>query len=297
MSSSTETVYILGAGSIGLMLAAHLSRVSPVVLIRRPGHSAPKLQFRFREEGTDTSVTLPQLPADALGAPIRRVIVCTKAYDALSAVGSTAGFLAAEGELLLMQNGMGSQEAIAQQFPALGIHAASSTEGAYREPPDTVVHAGRGITRIGRMNGEPFDWTELFQSAGLRAEQAEPITWYLTDKLRVNCLINPLTVLHDCRNGALLETPEALARMRRLGAEADAVLSAAGFTFAESTFDAAQRVAGTTAGNYSSMLQDARAGRRLELDYMTGYLLRLAEGHAVSADEHRVVYRKIAGAS
>jgi 2-dehydropantoate 2-reductase len=292
---SPAIVYILGAGSIGLMLAAHLSRVSPVVLIRRPGYPATELRFRFRQAHTEMAVSLPQRSPDALDAPIKRMIVCTKAYDALSAVESVADRLASGSGLLLMQNGMGSQEAIVDRFPALSIYAASSTEGAYREPPDTVVHAGRGITRIGRMNGESFDWTSLFKSAGLEAEAAEPIEWHLANKLRVNCLINPLTVLHDCRNGALLEMPEVLARMRRLGAETDAVLSAAGFNFAEAAFDAAVQVARVTANNRSSMLQDARAGRRLELDYITGYLLHLAERHDVPADENRAVYREIAG--
>jgi 2-dehydropantoate 2-reductase len=293
MSSPSETVYILGAGSIGLMLAAHLSRVSPVVLIRRPGHCAPELRFRFREQGSETAVALLQRAADRLDAPARRMIVCTKAQDALAAVESVADCLTADSALLLMQNGMGSQEAIVNRFPAISIHAASSTEGAYRESPDTVVHAGRGITRIGRMNGEAFAWTGLFRSAGLDAEQAEPIDWHLANKLRINCLINPLTVLHDCRNGKLLEIPEALARMRRLGAEADAVLSAAGFNLPELAFDTAVRVARATAANHSSMLQDARTGRSLELEYMTGYLLRLAEQHSVAADESRALCEEL----
>jgi 2-dehydropantoate 2-reductase len=295
MSSSFETVHILGAGSIGLMLAAHLSRIVPVTLIRRPGQTAPELRLRFREADQETTLILPQRSAGSLEAPVRRVIVCTKAQDALSAVEGIAGFLAEDSKLLLLQNGMGSQEAIVSRFPALSIHAASSTEGAYREPPETVVHAGRGITRIGRMNGEAFDWTALFKSAGLKAEQAEPIAWHLANKLRINCLINPLTVLYDCRNGALLENPESLARMGRLGEEADAVLSAAGFSFDEPAFDTAVRVARSTADNLSSMLQDARAGRSLELPYMNGYLLRLAEHYAVPADENHGVFEQIAG--
>lgn len=295
MSSSPETIHILGAGSIGVMLAAHLSRAASVILIRRPGHSARELRFRFQEGNTETLITLPQRPADALDAPIRQLIVCTKAYDALRAAESVAGFLAPDCALLLMQNGMGSQEAIVERFPSLNIHAASSTEGAYRESPDRVVHAGRGLTRIGPMNGHAFHWTDMFRSAGLEAELAEPIEWHLADKLRINCLINPLTVVHDCRNGDLLEIPEALARMQRLGAEADAVLAAAGFTFDELAFEVAARVARATAANYSSMRQDARAGRRLELEYMTGYLLRLAERHGISADEHRATYREVAG--
>lgn len=276
------------------MLAAHLSQVVPVVLIGRSGTATGELHFRFREKDEERSVVLPRCPADALDTSVEQVIVCTKAQDALSAVDTIAHCLSQDSKLLLMQNGMGSQEAIVSAYPGLSIYAASSTEGAYRESADVVVHAGRGLTRIGHMNGKTFEWVALFQSAGLEAEAAEPIERFLADKLRINCLINPLTVIHDCRNGDLLKIPAALARMEKLGAEADAVLAAAGFSFDEAAFTVAKRVAKATANNRSSMLQDARAGRGLELAYMNGYLLKLAERHGIPADEHRALVDEMA---
>jgi len=293
MTSPSETVHILGAGSIGLMVAAYLSRISPVVLIRRPGCPEGELRFRLREADTETAVTLPQRPADTLEGPVRRMLLCTKAQDALSAVEATADKLAADAALLLMQNGMGSQEAIVRRFPALSVYAASTTEGAYRPEPDTVVHAGRGITRVGRLGGPNFDWTALFRAAGFDAETAEPIQWHLANKLRVNALINPLTVVYNCLNGELLERPDAVDRMRRLGEEADRLLGAAGYAFDTSAFAEAVRVARATAANRSSMLQDARAGRTLEVDYITGYLLSLAGTHGLSVPAHQALYRRL----
>ena len=275
------------------MLAAHLSPVAPVILIARPRRLAAELSFRLRDEQGTRAITLPQCSPSTPGPAVKRLIVATKAQDALPAVESVAPSLADDCALLLMQNGMGSQEAIVARFPGLSIHAASSTEGAYREAPDTVVHAGRGITRIGLLNGATVDWVGLFRAAQLEAEPVERIEWHLANKLRINCLINPLTVVYDCRNGALLEDAHALDQMRKLGEQADAVLSAAGFTFTEPAFDAACTVARATAANRSSMLQDARAGRRTELDYMTGYLLRLAERYGFDADEHRALYREL----
>lgn len=292
-ATRSDSVYILGIGSIGLMLAAHLSQAMPVVLVSRPGTERKELSFCLREGEEARTVVLPQCPADSLTASVGRMIVCTKAQDALGAVEAVAPCLHSDSKLLLMQNGMGSQEAIADAYPELSIYAASSTEGAYRETADVVVHAGRGLTRIGRMSGAAFDWITLFRSAGLEAETAEPIDQYLADKLRINCLINPLTVLHNCRNGALLEIPAARSRMEKLGVEADVVLAAAGFNFDEAAFTVALRVATATANNRSSMLQDARAGRGLELAYMNGYLLQLARRHGIPADEHRALVDEV----
>lgn len=295
MSESTpsESIYVLGAGSIGLMLAAHLSQRFSVAVVARSGATPGELRFFLREGDAERSITLPQYPADMLSVA-GRMIVCTKAQDALAAVNTVAHCLNGKSKLLLMQNGMGSQEEIVSAYPDISIHAASSTEGAYRESADVVVHAGRGLTRIGTMSGDPFDWVSLFQSAGLAAERAEPITKYLADKLRINCLINPLTVLHNCRNGALLEIPAARDRMQKLGKEADSVLAAAGYCFDETAYTAALRVAMATAGNQSSMLQDARAGRSLELPYMNGYLLCLAARLGLRADEHQALVDEVA---
>jgi 2-dehydropantoate 2-reductase len=290
----TETIHILGAGSIGLLLAARLASAAPVALIRRPGDYPAQLALTLQEDDAEHRLQIPQSAANRLQQPVRRLIVCTKAYDALSALRGL-GHLPDDAALLLMQNGMSSQEEIAAAYPQASIYAASSTEGAYRPNPGSVRHAGRGITRIGRLQGGTQNWVELFRAAGLDSETAEPIRWHLANKLRINALINPLTVLHDCRNGELLERPEALAAMQRLGEEVDMILAAAGYQFIDTAFEQAAMVAQHTAANVSSMLQDARAGRRLELDAITGYLLRLAGQYGVSAPENHALYACILG--
>ncbi|EQC01378.1 2-dehydropantoate 2-reductase [Photorhabdus temperata subsp. temperata M1021] len=45
--------------------------------------------------------------------------------------------------------------------------------------------------------------------------------------------------------------------------------------------------------NYSSMLQDIRAKRHTEIDYITGYLLRRARTHGLSAPENIRLYNRI----
>lgn len=289
----TRTIHILGAGSIGLLLAARLAPVTPTILIRRPGCHPPRLALTLLEDGAERQLDIPQSAADRLQQPIERLIVCTKAYDALPALQGLDPHLPDDAALLLMQNGMSSQEDIAAAFPQASIHAASSTEGAYRPNSCCVRHAGRGITRIGRLQGNAQSWVELFQAAGLDSETAEPIWWHLANKLRVNALINPLTVLHDCRNGELLERPDALAAMHRLGKEVDTILAAAGYDFTDTAFEQAAAIAQRTAANISSMLQDARAGRRLELEAITGYLLQLAERHGIAAPENRQLYAHV----
>jgi 2-dehydropantoate 2-reductase len=48
-----------------------------------------------------------------------------------------------------------------------------------------------------------------------------------------------------------------------------------------------------TAANYSSMLQDLRAGRGTEIKYITGYLLRIAARHGVPAPHNRALMEEV----
>ena len=287
-------IHILGGGSIGLLLAGRLAAVRAVTLIRRPGTKCdPRARIRLWSGEKATDISIAQRPADGIKDPIRQLIVCTKAYDAETALAAVADRLPGDAMVLLMQNGMSSQERIAEAYPELRTHAGTSTEGAYRLGATEVVHAGRGVTRIGPLRGDAYPWHETFRSAGFEAEAVDSIRSHLADKLRVNALINPLTVLYECRNGELLENPEARTLMQRLGAEADAALGAAGYRFQESAFRRAKTVADTTAANVSSMLQDARAGKTLELEPITGYLVALGERYGVDVGTHRNLLNRL----
>ncbi|OWP04497.1 2-dehydropantoate 2-reductase [Marssonina coronariae] len=121
------------------------------------------------------------------------------------------------------------------------------------------------------------------------------------EKLTINAVINPLTTILRLKNGQLLDpgSPAIRALMRRLVEECSRILLALcdarpGSQEAErfsprrlegKVVDAAR----TTAANTSSMLQDADAGRRTEIAYINGYLVRRAEELGVECKLNEVL--------
>ena len=131
------TWHVLGAGSLGSLWATRLAQAGlPVRLILRN----PARLAAYHQAGGLTLVEAQQsslypLSAENLDAhtPIRRLLVACKAYDAEEAVARLAPRLSPGAELILLQNGLGSQQAVADLLPQSQCIGASSTEGAYRE--------------------------------------------------------------------------------------------------------------------------------------------------------------------
>jgi len=100
----------------------------------------------------------------------------------------------------------------------------------------------------------------------------------------INCAINPLTALTRRRNGELLETAALRQLAGQVAEEVYLVGQAVGINWGE--FDprqAVEEVCQATATNQSSMLQDVLAGRRTEVEYITGAVAEAAARHGATA--------------
>ncbi|SFO68662.1 2-dehydropantoate 2-reductase [Ectopseudomonas composti] len=276
------TWHILGAGSLGSLWATRLARAGlPVRLILR---NPQRLEAYHRAGGlTLVEANQPQqyaIPAELPQAdtPIQRLLLACKAYDAQRAVASVAQRLTPGAELLLLQNGLGSQDEVAQHLPKQRCLFVSSTEGAFRPADFQVVFAGNGHNWLGDPSDpRPPAWLDELQRAGIAHQWSPDILARLWRKLALNCAINPLTVLHDCRNGDLAEHPAEIAT---LCAELGELLQHCGQpTAAENLHEDVQRVILATAANYSSMHQDVAQGRRTEVTYLLGYACAAAQRH------------------
>jgi 2-dehydropantoate 2-reductase len=138
---------------------------------------------------------------------------------------------------------------------------------------DTSRYLLRTLTRTPVLCAVGFTPTELLQ---LQLE-----------KLAVNSVLNPLTVLLDARNGSILYNFAITRNMRLLLAETSLVIRS--LPELQNIPNIAKRfssqrletlvvsVANTTRDNISSMLADVRAGRQTEVEYINGYIVKRGE--------------------
>ncbi|WP_439877978.1 putative 2-dehydropantoate 2-reductase [Pseudomonas prosekii] len=281
----STTWHVLGAGSLGTLWATRLARAGVAVrlIVRDENrlnayHAAGGLTLV--ENGSASTYAVPAETPDG-DAPISRLLVACKAYDAEHAVAQLAPRLTEGAELILLQNGLGSQDAVAARVPQARCISASSTEGAFRDGDWRVVFAGHGYTWLGDA-GHPVApiWLDDLNAAGIPHEWSTEILTRLWRKLALNCAINPLTVLHGCRNGGLQDHHCEVAT---LCVELTELLERCGQpAAAEDLQQEVERVIQATAANYSSMYQDVANQRRTEISYLLGHVCKVAARHQLN---------------
>lgn len=314
-NTHTHHWYILGAGAIGSLWAsyAYCSDSPTTLLLPDPNRLRDYQQAggitATLDRGNNRLLPVPALATEQLATagPIRFLLVCTKAQQTLAALRSVREHLADGAIIVLLQNGLGIAELIQAECPNSIILQASTTEGAYRQNRFALVHAGRGTTLLGQSAQlaadaplkklSPESLAALAASLSfppLKVAVSDNIDAVLWRKLAINCAINPLTVKYHCRNGELLEKPDALADMVELVGEIEQLSAALGRqAWISPLLEQVQTVARNTALNRSSMLQDIEAGRVTEIDYITGYLCRLAAEKGLSLPRNQALLEAV----
>jgi 2-dehydropantoate 2-reductase len=303
---SAEHWHVLGGGAMGCLFAAALHKAGlATTLVVKQRNGLPQLTVTLERDNGKVQLQLPvSEPADS--EPISHLLVTTKAYDVCSAVQSLAHRLGEHSQVLLLANGMGYAEQLCAALPGPRYYSGTSTAGAYRVAPYHIRPAGAGLTCIGPavasnsrahahqpVAAEPR-WFTTFSAAHHPCRWDPDIRKALWLKLAINCAINPLTALHHCKNGKLATDPQLAETVAKLCDEIMLVSAAAGYGEAVVALHrAVGEVIAATAENQSSMLQDVLAGRRTEIDYITGYFLNVAHRHGLAAPENEALFTRI----
>lgn len=285
--------YILGPGSIGCLWASYWAQNNdPVSLIGRQAHAAT---LKLSVDNTTQTFNIETTSAEQLSTPIKYLLITTKAQHTREALNSVQRRLDDDAVIVVLQNGMAATEL--SLHPQQKLFAATTTDGAYRVNPRYIVHAGKGLTHIGPLSTSAqqlnHNIIKLLPTA-LHIDYSDDISLRLWQKLAVNCAINGLTVLHQCRNGELLTLPEARQSITDLCREVIAVTQALqlGEWFLQLE-DEVHNVLKLTANNINSMLQDIRQGHSTEIDHINGYLCRQAEQLGITLPHNQALVRAI----
>jgi 2-dehydropantoate 2-reductase len=281
---TASKVAIVGPGAIGSLIAALLARRGHNVFLS--DHQQARAELRsmngicVHDADATWHVDVDSSTNAANAGVVDLLVVCTKAFDTARAIKDAEPLLSPNTIVVSIQNGIENGHYIAASAPSHAL-CASTAMGALLESPATVRWTGHGETTLATLPGtSPKDATivaAILTEAGARCRAVPDLDAMLWEKLIVNAAVNPTTAIYGLQNGQLLEHPEALEMATAAAMEAKMVADALGITFQNADLiTSIKTVCRETATNRSSMLCDIEAGRKTEIDAITGYIVRNA---------------------
>jgi len=284
---------IIGPGAMGCLYAFLLTRAGyEAWLLDSREERAERIRAQgLKIEGVSGAYQLPFPRISAFPDVIGKadlLIIFVKAYNTATALESARELVTANTIILTLQNGIGNMESIRDAYPQNPIVAGTTAQGATLLDSGHIRHAGVGETIIGGIDANSLFHAklikDLFMSAYIPTEMAEDVQGVLWGKLLINCAINPLTAIMRVPNGQLQKIPDLCEIMSRVVEEGEAIAQSAGITLPYSDLAAkVMEVCAATAENRSSMLQDIEAGKKTEINYLNGALVRYGTETGVAA--------------
>ncbi|MDA3835656.1 MAG: 2-dehydropantoate 2-reductase [Spirochaetales bacterium] len=289
-------IVIIGAGALGSLFGARLAQAQAhVVLFDRNAVRATALHNRvtLREKGQDQTLTLSISSKPTVLQQADLILLCTKSGDVQHGLELIRHNAPAQAIILGFQNGIAHINAIKTlNYGCFGVTA----QGATLLQPGHVQHGGNGPTIIGHLSDKDIDLqpiATLLSKANIPTTVTQEIERELWQKLLINIGINGLTVIYNCENGRLLDTPQAKTRLIRLVEEGVTVAKARHIAINTDPVQRCLDVCTATAINISSMLQDFRKQKPSEIMAINGALVQEAEKLGIATPENKLLIQQV----
>ncbi|WP_446008561.1 ketopantoate reductase family protein [Candidatus Electrothrix sp.] len=307
-------ILIYGGGAVGLGLASCLLKAGEQVDILTRQGTQRKLQQNglirigiFGEHHAGPGefgcfVRTDDLP----DTPYDLILVCTKSFDSSTVAQELAGhpaLLHEQSGIILVQNGWGNAEIFAGHFPAARIFNARVITGFCRPESnqvDITVHVQP--IHIGSLFGGDLSGIEgvcrKIDQGGIPCESDPDIDRDLWAKMLFNCALNPLGAIFNVPYGALAEQENSRQIMDEVIREIFSVMETAGYrTHWRSAAEYLEAFYGTivplAAKHRSSTLQDIQAGKKTEIDALSGAVIRLGKEYGIAVPCNTMLYNMI----
>ena len=281
-----------GGGAMGGMFGALLSEggheVSLIDVAQGAVDAINADGLTIRDKASDTERTVrvrATTQAREIGV-VDVVLNFVKCYHTEAAVTSAEPMIGPETAVLTLQNGWGNAPRIAQivgderVLVGLTYHSATLLEAG------KVLHAGKGMTFLGELNGALSPRleaiSEAFKASGLEVTVTPTVRDEIYKKLALNCCTLPTAALLGFEAQMLVAHAGTLELMRGLLREVVAVAHAQGIALDyDERWEAITTLLKKAVGAKASMLQDVEHRRRTEIEVINGAISSAAKAHGI----------------
>ena len=285
-------IAVMGAGAVGCYFGGMLARAGHhVMLIARAEHVEAILRdgLRMQTQTFDEYVRLAASSENKAVQGADLVLFCVKSADTETAGALMKPHLAPGAFVLTLQNGVDNADRLRAVLPRHAVAAAVVYVATAMAGPGHVKHNGRGELVI-----EPSRSSEAIAlamtAAGIPVSISSNVRGELWAKLTLNCAYNAVSAIVQLPYGQTTKGEGIPELMHDLVQECLAVAAAEDVTVEGDVNAAIARLATSMPAQYSSTAQDLARGRRTEIDYLNGYVVRRAQTLGIATPANRAVW-------
>jgi 2-dehydropantoate 2-reductase len=303
------TVAVAGAGAIGGLLGAQLSRSGEdVILIARGRHLAAMQANGVTVRSARGEFTARPRCTDDFGAVAEAdvVFITLKAHSIPAVAPRLGGALRKDTAVVGAMNGIPWWYFPERHLESVDPDGVIARSVPYRQVVGCVVYPAASIVEPGVIVHEEGDRFSLGEPDGAKSERVQRIAAMLTAagfkapvqtrlrseiwlKVVGNATLNPVSAITRATLGEMFQSEASREVIRTLMQEVEATARAVGV---ELPVSVDKRMAGAAAvGEHrTSMLQDLEARKPLELDALLGAVIEIAGWNGVPTPSLRTLY-------
>ncbi len=285
-------ILVMGTGGLGGYFGGLLARAgADVTFVARGKHLAAVRARGLGVRSPDGDFTLPvratDRPEDV--GPVDLVLFTVKTYDVEPAGAAIRPAVGPETAVLCLQNGVDTESRLVARLGRGHVLGGVTYVSAAIEAPGVIRHTGlRGDITMGELDGRMTPRVRTIEDAlrraGVRVNVTKDIVRVLWEKFVFICAMGGMTAVTRLGMGEVFAHPESRTMFRGLMEEAAAVGRARGIVL-DGVIDRLMRfVEDRIRAEYdmrASLYHDLAAGRRMELDALSGAVVRMGNDAGV----------------
>lgn len=296
---------VVGAGGVGGYFGARFAEAGhDVTFLARGRHRAAIAGhgLRVRSPRGDVLIRPARVtddPADGAGCDV--VFMCTKLWDLAEAAGAVRPAVGPSTAVIAFQNGIDKEDILRRALGAAPVMGGVAHIAAAIAAPGVIEHTGT-MARLtyGELDGGDSARLRRLDAAaqaapGFEAAASDDIRLTIWGKFVFLAPFAGITCYHRAPIGPIRADPQRRAEFEALVAEAVAVGRAEGIRLPG---DQVARTMAFTDGlpheMKASMLHDLERGNRLELDWLTGAVVRRGREHGLATPQSERVHAALA---
>lgn len=293
-------IAMFGSGGVGGYYGARLQQAGEEVTFIARGPHAEAMRrdgLRIRSEAGDALLKPVRVVEDPAHAGVQDlVIVAVKLWDSESAARALGPMAGPATAVVSLQNGVDKDEVLARQIGEEKVLGGVTHVFAVISSPGVIQHTGKlARITIGELGGGRTERLEriaaALRKAGIEAIVSDDIRRVTWEKFVFLTALSGLTALTRKPVGEVRAHPATRALLLDALRETAQVARAEGVRLDQGLPEQQLKaIDGLNPAMLSSMAQDLLRGKRLELEWLSGAVVRRAQKLGVSAPVHRAIH-------